>query len=200
MRVFVAVTPPPEVRRAALGAVEAAARELGSAVRWTKQENIHLTLKFLGEVPDETLGAVRDALREACSAHAPFDARLRGLGAFPTPRRARVVWAGVDEGAEEITALAASVESALKPLGFRREGRPYVPHATLGRARKRPVDIRLPEAGVPDAPGFRVGSAQLVRSTLAPGGSIYEVLEAFALGGAGGGATRGRGRSGAQRS
>ena len=190
MRLFIAVTPPPEVRRAALEAVEAAARELGGAIRWTKQENVHLTLKFLGEVPDDTLEVLRDALREACSAHAPFDARLRGLGAFPTPRRARVVWAGVDEGAEEMTALAASVESALEPLGFRTEGRPYVPHATLGRARKRPVGIDLPGAGVPDAPVFRVGSAELVKSTLAPGRSIYEVLEAFALGGAGEGYSR----------
>ena len=189
MRLFIAVTPPPEVRRAALEAVEAA-RELGGAIRWTKQENVHLTLKFLGEVPDDTLEVLRDALREACSAHAPFDARLRGLGAFPTPRRARVVWAGVDEGAEEMTALAASVESALEPLGFRTEGRPYVPHATLGRARKRPVGIDLPGAGVPDAPVFRVGSAELVKSTLAPGRSIYEVLEAFALGGAGEGYSR----------
>ena len=190
MRLFIAVTPPYEVRRAALEAVETTARELGGAVRWTKQENIHLTLKFLGEVPDGTLGVVRDTLREVCSAQAPFDARLRSLGAFPTPRRARVVWAGVDEGAEEITALAASVESALEPLGFRREGRPYVPHATLGRARKRPVGIDLPEAGISGAAGFRVESAQLVKSTLAPGGSIYEVLEAFALGGTGEGYSR----------
>lgn len=190
MRLFVAVTPPPEVRRAALEAVEGAARELGGAVRWTKQENVHLTLKFLGEVPQETLGVVRDALGEACSARTPFVAGLRNLGAFPTPRRARVVWAGVDEGAEEMTALAAGIESALEPLGFEREGRPYMPHATLGRARKHPVGIDLHGARVQNAPIFRVGSAELVRSTLAPGGSIYEVLEVFALDGAGGGYSR----------
>ncbi len=190
MRLFIAVTPPPEVRRAALEAVEGAARDLGGAVRWTKQENIHFTLKFLGEVPDETVEGVRGALREACSSHAPFHARLRGLGTFPTPRRARVVWAGIDEGAKEMTELAARAESALEPLGFRREGRPYVPHATLGRARKRPVSIDLTGASVPNAPTFRVRSAELIKSTLAPGGSIYEVLEAFALGGARGAYSR----------
>ena len=180
MRIFVAVTPPPQARRAALAAAEEAAREIGG-IRWTKQENIHLTLKFLGEVPDEALESICAALREVCSAHAPFDARLRGLGAFPSPRRARVIWAGMDEGSGEISALAESVESVLEPLGFRREGRRYVPHATLGRAKGRPVAIELPETGVLEAPVFRVGGAELIRSTLTPGGSIYEIVEAFPL-------------------
>ena len=177
MRVFVSITPPPEVRRAALEA----ARALDGGVRWTKQENVHLTLKFLGEVPDEALEGICGALREACSTHAAFDACLRGLGAFPSSRRARVVWAGMDQGAEETSALAASVEAALEPLGFRREGRPYVPHATLGRAKGRPVGIDLTNSGALDAPVFHVRSAELTKSTLAPGGSIYETVETFAL-------------------
>lgn len=192
MRVFVAVTPPPEVRRAALAAAEEAAREL-DGIRWTKQENIHLTLKFLGEVRDEALESICDALREVCYAHTPFDARLQGLGAFPSPRRARVIWAGMDEGSGEMFSLAASVESALEPLGFRREGRPYVPHATLGRTKGYPVTIDLPQTGVLEAPMFRVHSAELVKSILTRGGSIYETVETFSLDSVEG-ATRGRDR------
>ncbi|WP_407691038.1 RNA 2',3'-cyclic phosphodiesterase [Rubrobacter marinus] len=167
----------------ALAAAREAARELGGGIRWTKQENIHLTLKFLGEVFEESLEGICGALRRACSAHAPFDARLKGLGAFPSPRRARVIWAGVDRGSEETTSLAASVEAALEPLGFRREGRPYMPHATLGRARGRSVGVDLSKTDVLDSPLFRVASAELTKSTLTPGGSVYEIVEAFALNG-----------------
>ena len=181
MRVFVAINPPPEARRAALEAARETAPDLGDGVRWTKPENVHVTLKFLGEVPDEALAGIRGALREACSVHAAFDARLRGLGAFPSTRRARVVWAGMDEGSRETSALAASVEAALEPLGFRREGRRYVPHATLGRVRGSPVGIEKPGEGVLETPRFRVVSAELTRSTLTPRGSIYETLEAFTL-------------------
>ena len=184
MRAFVAVNPPPQVRRAALEAAEGLARGLGG-VRWTRQENVHLTLKFLGDVPEEALREICGALGEACSVHAPFDARLRGLGAFPSPRRARVVWAGMHEGSREVSALAESVEAALEPLGFPRERRPYVPHATLGRAKGRPVSIDLPATALANAPAFRVGSAQLMKSTLTPNGSIYEVVEAFILRGTG---------------
>ena len=180
MRVFVAVSPPPEARRAALDAARGAAADL-LGIRWTREENVHITLKFLGEVAEETLEGVRGALREACSAHAPFDARLGGLGVFPSPRRARVVWAGVDEGSGEISVLAESVEAALEPLGLQRERRPYVPHATLGRAREAVIGTGLSETPVTDAPTFRVRNAGLVKSTLTPEGSIYENLEVFAL-------------------
>lgn len=193
MRIFVAITPPPKARHAALAAAEEAARELGGSVRWTKQENVHLTLKFLGEVPDEALESICDTLKAACSTHAPFHARLRGLGAFPSPRRARVIWAGMDEGSQEISSLAASLEAALEPLGFRPEGHPYVPHATLGRVKGRPIIVDLSETSVSEGPVFRVGEAELTKSTLTPRGSIYETVEAFSLNG-GEGATRGRGR------
>lgn len=193
MRIFVAITPPPKARHAALAAAEEAARELGGSVRWTKQENVHLTLKFLGEVPDEALESICDTLKAACSTHAPFHARLRGLGAFPSPRRARVIWAGMDEGSQEISSLAASLEAALEPLGFRPEGHPYVPHATLGRVKGRPIIVDLSETSVSEGPVFRVGEAELTKSTLTPRGSIYETVEAFSLNG-GKGATRGRGR------
>lgn len=169
----------------ALDAAKEAARGLGDGVRWTKPENVHLTLKFLGEVSNEALQGICDTLRETCSSHAPFEARLRGLGAFPSPRRARILWSGVGEGFKEISALAESVSSTLERSGFRREGRLYVPHATLGRARGSSVGIDLSGEDVLETPVFRVASAQLTKSTLAPEGSNYETVEAFTLLGTG---------------
>ncbi len=182
MRAFVAIFPPPEVRRVALEAARGAARNLGDRVRWTRLDNVHLTLKFLGDVPEEKLEDIGAALMEVCANHASFDASLASFGAFPSARRARVVWAGVGTGSEEVRALAADVGAALGPLGFGHEERAYVPHATLGRIRGRPVSLDLP-ASVPGELGFGIARIELVKSTLSPGGSVYEALEGFGLGG-----------------
>ena len=153
-------------------------------VRWTRPDNFHLTLKFLGDVPEEVLEDVGAALRDPCAGHAPFEASLSGLGVFPSARRARVLWAGIGAGSEEVRALAADVDAALQPLGFGPEERPYVPHATLGRVRGRPVSLKVPPV-IPGEPGFRVWRVELVKSTLTAEGSVYETLESFALGGKG---------------
>lgn len=183
MRAFVAVFPPPEVRAEAVAAATAATRRPDGRptdrVRWTRPENVHLTLKFLGDVRVESLGALGDALREVCERHAPFEAGLAGLGAFPSTRRARILWASVGAGARELRFLAADVETALAPLEFEREDRAYAPHLTVGRVRGRPASFELPPIVLD--PVFRVESIDLVKSTLTESGPVYEVVEAFAL-------------------
>jgi 2'-5' RNA ligase len=149
-------------------------------VRWTCPENIHLTLKFLGEVPEGEIEQIGAALREVCADHAPFDASLSSFGAFPSARRARVIWAGAAAGSEELRALAADVETAFEPLGFERENRTFVPHATLGRVRGKPVKLELP-AVVPGKPGFEISRVELMESRLAAGGAVYETLYSLAL-------------------
>jgi RNA 2',3'-cyclic 3'-phosphodiesterase len=177
MRAFVAVFPPPEVRREALAWV----RRLPSydRVRWTRPENVHLTLKFLGDVRAETLDSIRAALGEVCAEHAPFDAVLAELGAFPSARRAKILWIGVGAGSDRLRSLAADVDDALASLGFGREKRPYVPHLTLGRVRGRPLNLDLP-SGV-EGNGFRVRRVELTESTLAPKGATYRTVGDFAL-------------------
>ena len=151
-------------------------------IRWTRTDDFHLTLKFLGDVPEGGLEGIAAALRRPCANHAPFDAVLSSFGAFPSPRRAKVLWAGVGAGSETVRALAADVDAAIEPLGFGREERSYVPHATLGRVRGRPVSLELPADDAPGDFGFRVAHVELVKSTLTPGGSVYETLEVFVLG------------------
>ena len=149
-------------------------------MRWTRPENVHLTLKFLGDVRAEALNNIRAALGEVCAQHAPFDAALAELGAFPSARRAKTLWIGVGEGSDRLRSLAADVDDALAPLGFEREKRPHVPHLTLGRARSRPLHLDLP-SGV-EVTGFRVRRVELAESRLAAEGATYRTVGGFALG------------------
>ena len=180
MRTFVAVFPPPEIRAAAIAGARETVRRLGDRVRWIKPENVHLTLKFLGDVREEALGTLCASLEEICARHAPFDVELVGLGAFPSARRARILWVGVGAGSDQLRALAADLDAAFASLGFEREKRSYAPHMTLGRVRGRPASFDLPS----DAKdlGFRVRRVELVESTLAPEGALYRTVKAFALG------------------
>jgi 2'-5' RNA ligase len=178
MRTFVAVFPPLEVRREALS--WAKRRSSDDRVRWTSPENVHLTLKFLGNVEAEAFGSIRAALGEVCAQHAPFDAALAELGAFPSARRAKTLWIGAGEGSDRLRSLAADVDNALAPLGFVREKRPYVPHLTLGRARGRPLHLNLPSGA--EVARFRVRRVELAESRLAAEGAIYRTVGGFALG------------------
>ena len=176
VRTFVAVFPPPEVRETLVRA----ARKLpvGGEVRWVRPANVHLTLKFLGDVAEADLSRVAEVLEEIRGRHEPFEVALCGFGAFPSGRRARIFWAGIGEGSERLRALARDVEDSLEPLGFEREARPYTPHLTLGRARGRPASLDAVEASAP-GPHFRVRRIELMKSVLDSGGADYSTLAAY---------------------
>ena len=177
MRILLPVFPAPGIRRALVRP----ARELPVAgqVRWARPENVHLTLKFLGDVPEEDVAPVTEALEPVRSRHEPFEAELSGFGAFPSTRRARILWAGIGEGSEPLRDLARDVEASLEPLGFEREDRAYVPHLTLGRARGRPVSLEAFEKTPPL--GFRVLRVDLVESVLGGAGATYSTLATYLL-------------------
>ena len=178
VRAFVAVSPPLEVRRALLRA--ARGLPVAGEVRWIKPENVHLTLKFLGDVAEEDLVRVADALDSVCERHEAFEVMPSGFGAFPSARRARILWAGVGEGAGRLTALAQDVQRSLEALSFEPENRPYRPHLTLGRARGRPAVLGAVEVALPGF-GFPVKSVELVKSVLGEAGATYTTLASCAL-------------------
>lgn len=179
MRTFIAIFPPPEVRESLLEAARGLSAEWN--IRWSRPENVHLTLKFLGEVPEEDLDGVRGALSHVCGRHGPFEAATSGFGAFPSARKARVVWADVIEGRDALRALVEDLENSLGSLGFDRETRrAFRPHVTLGRARSRPVGLDLAEIG-PRGPRFPVREVVLVRSVLGEAGAAYSTLAAYPL-------------------
>lgn len=182
MRVFVAVFPPPEVQSTLIHAARAVPlNALDGNVRWVRRENVHLTLKFLGEVTPEGLESVRDVLGQVAGRHEAFRIQPTGLGAFPSNNKARVLWSSVDEGSTELSLLAADVEEAFEPLGFGREERAYKPHVTLGRVRGRPA--RLPDGVDFRAPVFTAYQLNLVESLLGAAGAIYKKLESYTLSG-----------------
>ena len=177
MRVFVGVFPPPEVQETLIEAARALPTD---AFRLTAPERVHLTLKFLGEVPPEELPRASSALERVGRQRGPFDATVSGFGVFPSVRRARILWAGIGQGAEELVSLARAVEDLLEPKGFAREDKPFVPHLTLGRAR-RPV-LFDPGEATPPRLGFSVGALDLVESRQGASGVTYPVLERCPLG------------------
>ena len=153
-----------------------------AAVSWVSRDNLHCTMRFLGEVDDSIVGRARDALRQAAAGHACFGAALGGFGAFPTARRARVLWMGMLQGAEPMRLLAASIETALLERGFEPADQEFEPHLTVGRVRTSgDWTTALIEAPTVEI-RFQVRRLQLVQSTLGPGGSRYERLAELELG------------------
>jgi RNA 2',3'-cyclic 3'-phosphodiesterase len=184
MRLFVAVHLPEEITTR-LGAVQDQLRAAQADVSWVRPGNIHLTLKFLGETEAGCLEGIRTALTEAARGAAPFPFELRGLGSFGG-RLPRVVWVGVERGAEPLTRLAEQIEAGMAGLGFPREKRGFAAHLTLGRVRSPRNAERLVSALVEwRREGFgnvTVAQFVLMESQLDPHGSIYTVLQSFPLG------------------
>lgn len=170
----------------------ALAREVGrlqpvaSNVAWVGADHLHVTLKFLGATDEDRLPAVREALARAAGTASAFTLALRGLGAFPTPSRPRVIWAGAAEGAGALAALAGTVDRELVALGVPPETRPFASHVTLGRVREPRRAPRLAEALATASERVfgtvTVDRLTLMRSDLSPRGARYTELAGFALG------------------
>lgn len=175
------------VLRAQLHTAAAPLREAAPKVSWVACDRLHMTLKFLGEQNASLVPRLTRALEKTLGLWSAFDVRLRGYGAFPNFRDARVVWMG-EEDARPLVAIAASVDEVCAAIGLARETRPFRAHVTLGRVR-RPLDretARRLEAlskGL-EQHGFtwHVGAVDLMHSDLRPSGPTYRVVESLALG------------------
>jgi len=155
-------------------------QEPGIAVRWVEPRLVHLTLVFLGEVTQGFLVSARLRLADAAKRHPRFALQLKGLGAFPHPRRARVVWVGTEEGREEACLLQADVAASLRSIGFQLEKRPFSPHLTIGRLRV-PGDVSRVVTAHFESERFGIARVVLFRSVLGPKGPSYTSLAEFPL-------------------
>lgn len=184
VRAFVAVNLEPGLKEA-LAHVQQRLKETRADVGWVRPENIHLTLKFLGQVGENRLGAVGEALGAAARGFGSFRLVLGGLGAFPQPRAARVIWIGISHGAEAVAKLQARVETGLEPLGFPREQRPFSAHLTLGRVRgpghREQLAVALSSMPTEPVGEMVLDRIELMKSDLGPEGARYSVLQSFPL-------------------
>lgn len=163
----------------------------GGVVRWVQPDSIHVTLKFLGDVPEERIRAIVAALERECAPVAPLAFTVAGAGCFPNARRPNVVWIGVEDPVGQLAALQRAVERALNPLGYPPEGRPFKPHLTLGRVNRSVSDADLRKVGelvsglrVAHLGQVQVAEVVLMRSDLSPAGARYTPLARIPLSGA----------------
>lgn len=156
-----------------------------SVVRWTKPEQMHLTMKFLGDTPDDAAVDVCQAASGIARACKPFDWTIDACGCFPPRGKVRIVWVGSGSAAESLCRIAAECEDAYEELGFARESRSFSPHVTLGRVRFDKTGGRLRDA----VDGFETQSAcqpvsalTVFQSVLKPTGAVYDVLGKYSFG------------------
>lgn len=183
LRVFIAIEIPLPIRQEILEQTKSLRGALGSGlVRWVPIENMHLTLKFIGDVSPANVEMISQMLSAEAAACAPFTIRIGGLGSFPAPRRARVIWVGI-QAPSALDSLHHGIESVAARLGYEAEARPFAPHLTVGRVRQpiRPGDQQkvcgaLEQSQVANLGSAEVTAVRLFNSDLKPSGAVYTCL------------------------
>ena len=180
LRTFIAVEIPLQVQIKIQQATEPLRKAIGSAlVRWVPAQNVHLTLKFLGDVSPASVDILTQMLRTEADTSPSFDMQISGLGSFPSLRRPRVLYIGIQAPAE-LEALYRGVESACARLGYESEKRDFSPHLTVGRVKQdasatdqQRIRRALEETKIDSLGTARVNSVHLYKSDLKPTGSVY---------------------------
>jgi len=184
VRAFIAITVPQDLK-SRIEKVQERLDILDIEVKLVEPENLHYNLKFLGEVTEGDVNKVKAVLDRIVPQHHSFALHVTGMGAFPQTVYARVVWLDVKEGAQQLTALAESIELALADTGFRREERSFTPHLTLARinsGQHKPELINLlkDESNV-DIGTMHIEQVILFKSELTPNGPIYTPIHSVKL-------------------
>jgi RNA 2',3'-cyclic 3'-phosphodiesterase len=187
VRLFVACEVPDDVKRDIGEVIESLRSRSGAAVRWIKSDGVHVTLKFLGEVPVKKLPAVKLAIQEAVVGHSPFELEFSNIGTFGGREGLRIMWVGIAGDVLRLEALVRAVNAALAVVGFEPERRPFRPHLTLGRVRdeiptrqRAEIEVQVGKTQVPST-SWRTAQVSLMRSRLTTQGAVYEVLATFPL-------------------
>jgi RNA 2',3'-cyclic 3'-phosphodiesterase len=188
VRSFIAIELPGEVKQA-LAELQRKLKSAGNLpVRWVDPGNIHLTLKFFGDIAADSPAKILAALEEAIKGSKPFSIEVKGLGVFPNMNRVQIIWVGLYGEMEKLGQIQENIEASLKPLGFPLENRPFTPHLTLARVRDycRPEE-RQKMGQIISTNSFEgkhiinVTSINLMKSQLTREGPIYSKLGAVTL-------------------
>jgi len=183
IRSFIAIELPDTLKNE-LSVLEAGLKKRSpDVVKWVDQQSMHLTLKFLGAVPEENIEEILMAIEEAAVGIVPFSLELRGVGAFPNLNRVQVIWAGVYGEIDKLAALQKMVDNNTAQLGFPGEERAFSPHLTLGRVRnytlpeeRQKIGKILADTSFAALGSAKVQSVSLMKSQLTPHGAVYSRL------------------------
>lgn len=189
VRSFIAIELPAGIKESIAGFQEKLRARNHAPVKWVEVENIHLTLKFLGNVAADSLDEICSALSKVTSTIGSFELQVDKPGVFPGWKRVRVVWLGLTGDLKSLEVLQKGVDSALLPLGFQPEKRDFTPHLTLARVREPATADERQQLGelvngseIDSAGRINVDSIHLMRSQLRPSGPIYSRISSFTLG------------------
>ena len=189
IRSFIAIELPEEAKKGLARLRKELERHEHKFVKWVDPGGIHLTLKFLGNISSKRVAEITKAIEEAAQGISPFHLEISGLGAFPNPRQARVLWVGIDGEVDKLSRLQENTDSALAVLGFAKEERSFVPHLTLARIRQGASPLERRNFGelvgstiFEDKYHVQVEAVSLMRSQLTPAGAIYSRLSVVGLG------------------
>lgn len=188
MRAFIAIDLPKEIKDY-LADIQAQLKESNSDVKWVAPLNIHLTLKFLGEIDEKKSENIIQIIEEIAKNSACFYIRISSIGAFPKINFPRVLWVGIDKGDRESKEIAEQLEERIAKLGIPKEDRPFSSHITIGRLRSNLNREKLIQKLSNLAAGlagleklqFTVKKITLFKSTLTPKGPVYEIIRDTAL-------------------
>ena len=185
IRAFIAIELPDEIT-AFIHKIQEGLRSYGFKARWVRPENIHLTLKFLGDINNEDIKKAGDAIISAAGENASMSLGAKGIGFFPGVKRSRVIWTGIAGQTKELTDLQKTLDGKLDTVGFPKEKRPFKGHLTIARI-KRKIDARrlvdaMKEFGRFESKTFIADEVVLFKSELKPSGAVYSKLMSAALG------------------
>lgn len=189
LRAFIAIELSTSLQDAIQTATSSLRSTLGAdVVRWTPIRNIHLTLKFLGDVSPANIDILKQMLTRESAQYSAFDMSVEGIGSFPTPKRPRILWVGLNAPAS-LPSIARNIETASAKLGYPTEERGFSPHLTIGRVRQnasttdlQKIRAALDETTVGNLGMARIDAINLYKSDLQPGGSVYTRLFSAPLG------------------
>jgi 2'-5' RNA ligase len=189
LRAFIAVEIPSALQHTILESTTSLRETLGDdLIRWVPSQNVHLTLKFLGDVSPSNLDLIKQMLTAEAAQHPCFEMQAEGIGSFPNPRRPRVIWIGLHAPAA-LESLQRGIESASARLGYSADEKNFSPHLTIGRVKQnlsapeiQHIRTELEKTKIGLLGIVHVGAAYLFKSDLRPSGSVYTRLFSAPIG------------------
>ncbi|MCE1245670.1 MAG: RNA 2',3'-cyclic phosphodiesterase [Firmicutes bacterium] len=184
LRLFIAVPITPRIKKR-IGEVITRFKTLGADIKWVPEENLHTTLKFLGDTPIGKVDKITEALEKTLTAFETSRLRFRGIGAFPNMHNPRIIWVGSESVNSKLTAIASAIDEAMASLGFEKEEKKFKAHLTIGRVRG-PKGIpelmkEIEKIKQQEIDSMKITEIHLVKSDLQRTGPIYTTIKKFPL-------------------